>query len=335
MRQELLSSIAETIKDYREGEIPRPTPDHVERWICQFDADVQLPMLQELDHVLAQTYLNRKFVMDFLESLLWEKQLVGDSPEDFWKKVNFHKHQLAGHSQEEMLRLFDGLLRAEFGFGIADCGSQDGPMIYLDEALFSGNRVIADMEHWLEHEAPERVKVRIIVIAAHTYGQYRVGKRLKETAAQLGIEIDGAFRRILEYENRLMYRNESQVLWPASVPEVDELAAYMAQGQDYPFVPRQPLDQDPPAPFSSESGRQLLEQELLMAGVRIRSWYKNPSPALHPLGFSNVGLGFGSTLVTYRNCPNNCPLALWFGDPSSDKWWLHRWYPLFPRKPNE
>lgn len=86
MRQELLSSIAETIKDYREGEIPRPTPDHVERWICQFDADVQLPMLQELDHVLAQTYLNRKFVMDFLESLLWEKQLVGTLPKTSGKR---------------------------------------------------------------------------------------------------------------------------------------------------------------------------------------------------------------------------------------------------------
>lgn len=36
-------------------------------------------------------------------------------------------------------------------------------------------------------------------------------------------------------------------------------------------------------------------------------------------------LGFGSMLVTFRNCPNNSPLALWAGDP---------WYPLFPRKVN-
>jgi hypothetical protein len=36
-------------------------------------------------------------------------------------------------------------------------------------------------------------------------------------------------------------------------------------------------------------------------------------------------LGFGSTLVTFRNCPNNCPLAFWAGYP---------WYPLFQRKTN-
>ena len=36
-------------------------------------------------------------------------------------------------------------------------------------------------------------------------------------------------------------------------------------------------------------------------------------------------LGFGSLVVTFRNCPNNAPLALWAGDP---------WYPLFPRRTN-
>jgi hypothetical protein len=36
-------------------------------------------------------------------------------------------------------------------------------------------------------------------------------------------------------------------------------------------------------------------------------------------------LGFGSLIVTFRNCPNNTPLALWAGDP---------WYPLFPRITN-
>jgi hypothetical protein len=38
-----------------------------------------------------------------------------------------------------------------------------------------------------------------------------------------------------------------------------------------------------------------------------------------------VTLGFGSLIVTYRNCPNNAPLALWVDHP---------WYPLFPRTTN-
>jgi hypothetical protein len=45
-----------------------------------------------------------------------------------------------------------------------------------------------------------------------------------------------------------------------------------------------------------------------------------------PLGLVPLQtLGFGSTIVTFRNCPNNCPLVLWAGHP---------WYPLFPRKNN-
>lgn len=51
-RHKLLDSIADTIKDYRARDLPAPTPDHVDRWIRQFGADVQLPMLREMDHVL-------------------------------------------------------------------------------------------------------------------------------------------------------------------------------------------------------------------------------------------------------------------------------------------
>ena len=77
----------------------------------------------------------------------------------------------------------------------------------------------------------------------------------------------------------------------------------------------------------------MLERELLLAGMHIRSLSQNPSPALRPLGFGPFGLGFGSTIVTYRNCPNNTPLALWWGDPQAEP--AHpfaRWYPLVQRR---
>ncbi|MCZ2075826.1 MAG: hypothetical protein LC130_12610 [Bryobacterales bacterium] len=51
----------------------------------------------------------------------------------------------------------------------------------------------------------------------------------------------------------------------------------------------------------------------------------SPSNA-RPLGYAALKtLGFGATVVTYRNYPNNCPLGLWAGSP---------WYPLFRRKTN-
>ena len=58
-RQELLQSIATTILDYRQGEIAAPTPDHVDRWVWQFDAPYQEAILVELDHVLKQSYTRK------------------------------------------------------------------------------------------------------------------------------------------------------------------------------------------------------------------------------------------------------------------------------------
>jgi len=111
------------------------------------------------------------------------------------------------------------------------------------------------------------------------------------------------------------------------------LKAYMAEETKFPFKPRTPGGKCEHDIFSSEEGRQLLERELLMAGMRIRSFSQNPNRALRPLGFSPFGLGFGSTIVTYRNCPNNAPLALWWGDPEKPKSHpFSKWCPLVPRK---
>jgi hypothetical protein len=78
--------------------------------------------------------------------------------------------------------------------------------------------------------------------------------------------------------------------------------------------------------FSGEAARAVLERAFLKAGARIRSVCPYLPENARPLGYSKLmTLGFGATVVTYRNCPNNCPLALWAGNP---------WYPLFSRKTN-
>ncbi len=59
-----------------------------------------------------------------------------------------------------------------------------------------------------------------------------------------------------------------------------------------------------------------------------RQWYQRNTETRHAayaLHMTLETLGFGSLVVTFRNCPNNAPLALWVGDP---------WYPLFPRTTN-
>ena len=46
--------------------------------------------------------------------------------------------------------------------------------------------------------------------------------------------------------------------------------------------------------------------------------------------------GFGATFISYRNIANNCPLALWWGDPDAPASHpFSKWYPLFSHKANE
>ena len=43
-RDDLLVSVANEIKTYRKGELPEPTPEHVDRWLRQFTpAQVAVP----------------------------------------------------------------------------------------------------------------------------------------------------------------------------------------------------------------------------------------------------------------------------------------------------
>lgn len=89
--------------------------------------------------------------------------------------------------------------------------------------------------------------------------------------------------------------------------------------------------------FTSQNNRKILEKEFLLAGLKIRTYSSNPSRALKPLGFSPFeGFGFGAMVFTYRNCPNNCPLALWWGNPKAEKTHpFSKWYPLMERKTYE
>ena len=330
---ELLNSFATRIADYRAGELPSPSPDHVERWLRQFPKNIQLPLLRELAHVLGVTYFTRSFVEIFLDRLILNRNLTGDNPCEFWRRTALLDIQQNGNSQKEMLALFARSLLRQCGFSVAPRREATDQYVYLDDVLFTGSRIGSDLVRWIAEDAPSRATVDIIVIATHSLGEWQCKERLAKEAQAQGKMIQVRFWKAISFENRKKYRDSSEVLWPAILPVDDQLQRYMGQESRFPFEARAVGGRPRNEIFSSEQGRQLLEQELLRAGMRIRSYSRNPSSAMRPLGFSGFGLGFGSTIVTFRNCPPNCPLALWWGDPEADTSSpLSRWYPLFPRK---
>ena len=311
-RRNLLASITNTIKDYRAGEIPEPTSDHVDQWINQFDENVQLPMLRELDHIFKLTYVSKDKALQLL------RRIAKNFSCDFWQEAHILNIQRNGRSQFEIRNLFRQILRDQCGYDIDYQGSTGGDFVYLDDAIFTGDRIIEDLSYWLQNQAVENATLYIMVIALHEGGRYWIEQNEKRFKS--GKQIDVRFWRAISFENRRTWRDQSGMLVSTDILRPEEIGVRNLNQRASHF-------------FSSVNGRQLLEREFLRAGQTIRGFVSNPSQRLKPLGYSPFDPGFGSLFVTYRNCPNNCPLALWYGDPSRpDTQPLGRWYPLFPRK---
>ena len=324
-REELLKSLSETIKDYRVGETSDLTPDHVARWIDQFDAPVQLPILKEMDHVLTQTYLPKKSVEEFLSSVAVNEKLTGGDPRSYWRSGALLDIQGAGDSQSDMLEMFEDALEGKCGLSLDECSGSSGTFVYLDDGVYTGNRVLGDLKSWIQADAPDEATVNVVIIALHRGGQHYAKTKLNEASRADGKNITINWWRCVELEDRRTYTYSADVLRPTEIPDDQPVRDY-AESLKYAPQLRKPGSLGEKAFFSSEEGRHILEQEFLKAGVRIRSMCPYLNDCQRPLGNSVLEtLGFGSLLVTFRNCPNNAPLALWAGDP---------WYPLFARKTN-
>ena len=323
--RDLLKSIALTIADYRAGDLDAPTPEHVYRWVSQFDVDVQLPMLHELDHLLKRTYFSRDRVSGFLRDLIATAKLIGNDSCAFWRSVQFLDVQGGGNSQTEMLALFNEILQEKCGFGINQGGGESATYLYLDDGIFTGNRVLRDLVMWIEERAPSEATLHIVSIVLHSGGEYYASRKITDATKVAGKKVETKWWRAIMLENRKYCRDAADVLWPTSIPEDEAVSTYVDEMTYKPTL-RRPGSTGRKALYSSEEGKNLLEQEFLKAGVRIRRMCPNLGTTQRPLGHITLEtLGFGSMIVTFRNCPNNAPLALWVEDP---------WYPLFPRTTN-
>jgi len=324
-RRELLTSLAKTIADYRAGEISEPTASHVEEWVDQFEEPVQLIVLKEMDHVLKKTYLPKSYVENFLSELVVNEKLTGGDHCSYWKSVKLLNIQERGNSQGDMLKMFNDALYSKCGINLEDCSGSSEAFVYLDDGIYTGNNILNDLKSWILSEAPDEAVLSVVVIALHRGGKHYARTRLDRAKGSIGKTIRIDWWRCVELEDRRDYTNSSDVLRPTELPDDQPVREY-ADGMNYPPILRKPGNLGDNKFFSSEESRRVLEQEFLKAGVRIRSMCPYLNVYQRPLGNSVLEtLGFGSLLVTFRNCPNNAPLALWAGNP---------WYPLFPRKTN-
>src|SRR4051794_36101924 len=100
----LAKNVADQIADYRRGEVPQPTPAHVERWVNQFDELARETLLEEVSLLLRQFYFTERLAYQSLDRLLFLPDLVGTNPRDGLRRVRFLDIQRKGQSQKALLQ---------------------------------------------------------------------------------------------------------------------------------------------------------------------------------------------------------------------------------------
>ncbi|MDJ0846472.1 phosphoribosyltransferase-like protein [Crocosphaera sp.] len=340
-RQNLLYSIANTIKDYRRGEIEAITRHHVNKWVNQFELDDQLIILSEMDHILKKRYLSKIKIQDILRKALTSKKIFGDDTSQIVTNLEFLDIQRKGNSQRHLLELANNIIQQEYKLSRQDCGNVPRGYIYLDDCLFSGNTVLYDIQNWLPN-AREGVTLYCIFLAAHTNGLRYLKNKLDPKIQAKNITVD--YRAYQKFSNIPWEEEKFECLWPKQVEENELINIFVnsikERCKDKNWKPRIFRSNGVPQKetiFSSPESRNIVEKAFLKAGAYIVSLPREAKPEMRPMGYEKLdSLGFGAFFITYRNIANNCPLALWWGDTSyPDSHPFSKWYPLFPRQINE
>lgn len=320
-RKLLIQKLISIVGDYKAGKIAPFDEAHVNKWLAQFPGESQVPLLGELNHVLSRTYLRKLEISNFFKDVL----ITPNIRTDIFLTTSLLDIQGAGNSQRDCIEMFNGELNIATK-RIAQINSRNAEhYLYLDDVIFSGQRMRTDIANWLVNSAPQQCSLYIVTHTTHTLSLWFSENFIKNKITATGKQISVKFIYKELIEDRLYYTYSADVLRPVDHNWNRTIKNYI-NGLTKPPTYRQPGSVGTKAFFSSEGGRQLLENEFLAAGTHIREICRHFSVNHRPLGFMKLeSLGFGTMIVSYRNCPNNAPLALWAGDP---------WYPLFPRSNN-
>jgi len=333
--------IAEIICDYRTlRELSKDDlVKHVREWSDGFrkwcddswfgDNEFAL-LLEATENALRLGYFSRDRVADVLH-LISLSQLEDDLPalqDTCWRWLNL---QDTGKSQEELLAL------------LSKPSSRSGRgqhFVYLDDGAFTGATLKRDLMNWLAESGPTDALLLIIHLYVEPQKLVEAISDLRPALSESGIEVEA--RAVMQISDDLT----RAVTWhdgmsgelPAVAPlrlfptsemyESDYLASFRsgslgrARGENLPVkVPDDDI-------FGSPSHRYVLTRACLEVGSKMILRCFRPSRSVLPFGVDwSDGLGLGTFVATFRNCPNTAPMALWWTKPNSTIW-----HPLLPRK---
>ncbi|MNU86114.1 hypothetical protein D3C71_758680 [compost metagenome] len=332
---DLMESISNIIIDYADGEFGKLDKEHVERWINQFDEEDRVVVLEETNSILQKTYITKESFNGFIGNLIQNPNFSTTNPIGFWKNISLLNIQRKGNSQSELISLLCNKIEEHYSINLTPrINSKSIHYIYLDDFLFSGGRLISDLSLWIDENAPNKCTISIVLMGWYKGGHWYVKNKLTEIARDCKKEIDFNFWSFEHYrlENRMRYKDTSDVLWPiAQAMEIPGVKTYI-DAQSKPPVFREYTDIK--GNVLTHERRTQYEMAMLKSGLKILGYCQSPNDVVKPLGYNRFdGFGFGSTIFSFRNCPNNNPLAYWWGNPNAhDAHPFSKWYPLLQRK---
>jgi len=316
-------------------------------------------ILSEIDRLLKRFYYSKERVKSSIRDFIANRSFFGADPRTSLTRTNFLHIQQQGESQTELLKVVDEVLHEDYNLSLNRCSGSD-VYVYIDDCIYSGNRLRYDIVPWIEQNAPFGSKLVIYHIGHHKQGFNYASREIKKEADKKDIEVK--YLCTIEIDN---WRNKNSLvefMWPRQLPSLgdpnvnkyyelvekrhNELKEKYREKNLPPLFRDQFRDQETPPQqekvFSSPHARDIVEKaffkvgaHLVMATEKINT--EGATPSMRPLGFEKLeSFGFGSLFITYRNIANNCPLALWYGNPEySPPHPLGLWYPLFPRRISE
>jgi len=347
--EELIASIATTLKDYREDEdniSVQVSEDHVAEWIEQFDEELWLPILTELESIFKKRYCSKKSLRQFLVLLIdaLTKNSGLPSEVDFLKNAQFLDLQRRGKSQTVILGILHEVISDKYGLSLDECGSISRKYsIYIDDVLCSGLTLVSNIQEWskTEFENGQTNKMAVEDGSTKLFLNYifvhkkNFDKKLYEMEKKISARFSAKIKsyHMHEIQNTLTPTSKIDLIMPNSVDQPENVQEYQVEiietvdayskEKGYKTSPEEffRLDNLPKEEkfFTSAENRKLVEDAFLQKGIEILRKANVNNRNMRALGYSMPSIknfGFGALCFTWRNVPNNAPLVFWYAGGS-------------------
>lgn len=346
--ENLITEVFGLIKDYRSDERNLSViikEDAIRRWVCQFEEEDRVFLLNELVHIFSKRYISKDRAKLFLRNLIEKlcNQNNYSSIQDFLSHTVFLDLQPKGKSQKVLLRILKEIIEKEYNFDFELCGSQSkNHNIYIDDILATGNTLYQDIKHWVEQEfstgltnldalKTDKIKLYFAFLFTHK-------KNVLKKEREFGLKIDkdfNKFYRILkgtEIDNSITPESNLDFILPIENGQAEFVKEYQLEitqfvdknniEKNYQRFVSDSFYRDENMPkietlFSSHGNRIRFENLMLKAGIQILKGSKTLKKNIRALGYSlpsQKDFGFGTLCFTWRNIPNNVPLTFWYSD---------------------